>query len=105
MFTTSMLSQLADTCEKMAALDFSKQPNFLFMGDLIGSLMRQGVPVTLASEVVAQIKVNIISYDSENDDWKRIVSSYTSMILQLRKLFGDAVLKTIAGQLSITYEF
>jgi len=102
---TQQLKQLADMCEKMAALNFSKQPNFCFMEDLIGELMKQGVPVTAASDIVARMKVSISSYDSDNADWKRIVSSYGSMIIQLRSLFSESAMKSVAGQLSITYEF
>lgn len=104
MSKASQLTELADMFEKLASKEFAEMPTVQFQEALISELAKQGVPIQIATSIVALMDIQISEFDGDNADWKRIIKSFSTIIIRLRTRYGSQLMEKLAPKLSITYK-
>lgn len=99
------LKQLAESIEYMAAMDLRATPNAMFMDALETALIKKNICLNhQATKIVTRMKVTLSEFNPQNDDWKRIVDGYSTIISKLIDLYDVENVIDMANHLSINYD-
>lgn len=100
------LTELAEQIIEMANSDLLNKPNVKCSEALIESLINSGFTEEYARKIVFRMKINVTSFDINNEDWVKIISNYAKLIKKLCLIVDDdETFLVVAQTLTLTYTF